>query len=115
MSPRSRTAPLVAHGGAALPYVLGRLTRNHLLHEESTADPAESFARLYFDSALFDTAALEFLVGKVGATRVLLGSDYPFPIGDLAPRKVVETADLKVEERAQILGGSATALLEGIR
>jgi aminocarboxymuconate-semialdehyde decarboxylase len=106
---------LVAHGGAALPYALGRLTRNHLLHEQSTADPVESFARLYFDSVLFDQAALEFLVTKVGATRVLLGSDYPFPIGDLAPRDVVESADLKAEERAQILGDAAAALLDGTR
>jgi aminocarboxymuconate-semialdehyde decarboxylase len=102
---------LVAHGGAALPFVLGRLTRNHLTNAGSTADPLESFARLYFDSVLFDPAALEFLVAKVGAARVLLGSDYPFPIGDLSPRAVVETADLKDEERARILGGSAAALL----
>jgi aminocarboxymuconate-semialdehyde decarboxylase len=103
---------LVAHGGAALPYALGRLARNHVLNKETTADPVESFAHLYFDSVLFDTAALEFLVNKVGAARVLLGSDYPFPIGDLAPREVVETADLKADERARILGGSALSLLD---
>jgi aminocarboxymuconate-semialdehyde decarboxylase len=106
---------LVAHGGAALPYALGRLTRNHLLHQDSTADPVESFAHLYFDSVLFDPVALQFLVTKVGANRVLLGSDYPFPIGDLAPREVVEAADLKADERAQILGGAAEALLDGAR
>jgi aminocarboxymuconate-semialdehyde decarboxylase len=103
---------IVAHGGAALPYVLGRLTRNHLLHKESTADPVESFARLYFDSVLFDPAALEFLVAKAGAARVLLGSDYPFPIGDLSPRDVVESAELKPDDRARILGTTAAALLD---
>lgn len=106
---------LVAHGGAALPYALGRLARNHALNPESTADPVESFAHLYFDSVLFDREALEFLVTKVGANRVLLGSDYPFPIGDLAPREVVEAADLKTEERTQILGATALSLLDGAR
>jgi len=106
---------IVAHGGAALPYVLGRLTRNHLLHKDSTADPVESFAQLYFDTVLFDPAALEFLVAKAGTARVLLGSDYPFPIGDLSPRAIVENAELKPEVRSRILGSTAAALLDGVR
>lgn len=106
---------IVAHGGAALPYVLGRLTRNHLLNKDSTADPVESFAQLYFDTVVFDPAALEFLVAKAGPARVLLGSDYPFPIGDLAPRTVVENAELKPEERSKVLGSTAAALLDGVR
>jgi aminocarboxymuconate-semialdehyde decarboxylase len=104
---------IVAHGGAALPFVLGRLIRNHLTNAGSTADPVESFANLYFDSVVFDPAALEFLVAKAGAARVLLGSDYPFPIGDLSPRTVVETAVIDAGQRTQILGGSAAALLAG--
>jgi len=104
---------VIAHGGAALPFVLGRLTRNHLTNPGSTADPVESFAKLYFDSVLFDPAALEFLVAKAGAARVLLGSDYPFPIGDLSPRAVVETAALDAGQRTQILGGSAATQLDG--
>ncbi|WP_395103547.1 amidohydrolase family protein [Actinomadura sp. SCN-SB] len=106
--PRARI--VVAHGGAALPYVLGRLTRNHALHPQTTADPLESFARLYFDSVVFDPLTLEFLVAKAGAARVLLGSDYPFPIGDLAPREVVGQADLKDSDRTAILGQTAAEL-----
>jgi aminocarboxymuconate-semialdehyde decarboxylase len=106
--PRARI--VVAHGGAALPYVLGRLARNHVI-ATGTADPLESFAQLYFDSVLFDPATLEFLVAKAGAGRVLLGSDYPFPIGDLAPRDVVDRAELTDAERAGIRGGTATSLL----
>jgi aminocarboxymuconate-semialdehyde decarboxylase len=106
---------IVAHGGAALPYVLGRLTRNHLMHPDSTADPVESFGRLFFDSVVFDPGALEFLVAKAGPAKVLLGSDYPFPIGDLSPRTVVEDAVLKPDERALVLGSTAAALLNGAR
>ena len=101
---------VVAHGGGALPYVLGRLIRNHLIDPGGTADPVESFARLYFDSVVFDPGALEFLVAKAGPDRVMLGSDYPFPIGDLTPRAVVERAALPQEHRDQILGGNAARL-----
>jgi aminocarboxymuconate-semialdehyde decarboxylase len=107
--PRARI--VAAHGGAALPYVLGRLARNHSINAGSTADPVESFARLYFDSVVFDPAVLAFLVAKAGRDRVLLGSDYPFPIGDLAPRDVVEGAALRDAARAAILGGNAARLL----
>jgi aminocarboxymuconate-semialdehyde decarboxylase len=101
---------VVAHGGGALPYVLGRLIRNHVIDPGGTADPVESFARLYFDSVVFDPRVLEFLVAKAGPARVLLGSDYPFPIGDPSPRTVVERAALPEEHRDQILGGNAARL-----
>jgi aminocarboxymuconate-semialdehyde decarboxylase len=101
---------VVAHGGAGLPYVLGRLIRSHTINP-GTADPLESFGHLYFDSVVFDPLALEFLVRRTGAPRVLLGSDYPFPIGDLAPAEVVARADLKDDDRAAVLGGTAAGLL----
>jgi aminocarboxymuconate-semialdehyde decarboxylase len=101
---------VAAHGGGALPYVLGRLVRNHVINPGRTADPLESFARLYFDSVVFDPAVLEFLVARAGPDRVLLGSDYPFPIGDLTPQDVVERAALRTGDRAQILGGNAARL-----
>jgi aminocarboxymuconate-semialdehyde decarboxylase len=104
---------LVAHAGAALPYVIGRLVRNHLLNADTTHDPLESFAQLHFDSVVFDSDALGFLVAKVGAERVLLGSDYPFPIGDLAPRGVVNEAELSDLQRVLIESGNARSLFLG--
>lgn len=102
---------VVAHAGGSLPYVLGRLIRNHLLNPQTTADPVESFSRLYFDSVIFDQQALSFLVSRVGAERVLLGSDFPFPIGDPTPRQVISSAVLTEEERALIAGGNAHRIL----
>jgi aminocarboxymuconate-semialdehyde decarboxylase len=104
---------LVAHAGAALPFVLGRLVRNHLMNPDTTSDPLESFAHLYFDSVVFDPQALSFLVDKVGPERILLGSDYPFPIGDLAPRNVVAEAKLDDAQRALIESGNARRLFLG--
>jgi aminocarboxymuconate-semialdehyde decarboxylase len=101
---------VVAHGGGALPYVLGRLIRNHVINPGRTADPVESFAHLYFDSVVFDPGALAFLVARAGLDRVMLGSDYPFPIGDPNPRTVVHRAGLTEGGRGQILGGNAARL-----
>ena len=101
---------VVAHGGGALPYVLGRLVRNHLISGGAFADPLESFARLYFDTVVFDPPALRLLLARAGAGRLLLGSDYPFPIGDPEPRRVIEQAGLAAGDEALILGETATRL-----
>ena len=104
---------IVAHAGAALPYVLGRLVQNHLVNPKTTSDPWESFSKLYFDSVVFDSDALGFLINKVGADRVLLGSDYPFPIGDLAPRDVIVKTNLTDAQRALVDGDNARRLFLG--
>jgi aminocarboxymuconate-semialdehyde decarboxylase len=101
---------VVLTGGAALPYCLGRLMRNHENHPEY-ADPRAGFKNLYFDSLVFEPDVLEFLCQRVGADRVMLGSDWPFPIGDFTPAKVVKNANLSASDRDAILGGTAAELL----
>jgi len=100
---------VISHGGGALPYLLGRLARNRAIHPE-VADPLEGFRRMYYDSVLFDPATLRFMVDKVGVDRVMLGSDYPFPIGDPVPCKVVNGAGFGEIDLAAILGGTAARL-----
>ena len=56
---------------------------------------------------MFHLDAFEFLVDKVGAARVLLGSDYPFPIGDPAPLKVIENSKYDADAKAAMRGGGA--------
>jgi aminocarboxymuconate-semialdehyde decarboxylase len=98
---------VVSHGGAALPFALGRLKRNFDIHPKDYADPVESFRRLYFDTVLFDPRALEFLCDVAGAEKVMLGSDHPFPIGDPAPAKVVTDSSLDAAAKKKILGETA--------
>jgi len=98
---------VLSHGGAALPLVLGRLARNFTIAQGKYADPRKGFEALYFDSVVFDADALRFLAAKAGADRVMLGSDMPFPIGDMEPYKVVHAAGFGECERAGILGGNA--------
>ena len=98
---------VLAHGGAALPYALGRLARNHLIAKGKYADPRKGFEAVYFDSCVFDADALEFLARKSSPERIMLGSDMPFPIGDPAPMRVVQAAGFSDAERNKILGETA--------
>jgi aminocarboxymuconate-semialdehyde decarboxylase len=101
---------VVAHGGGSLPMVLGRLRRNHAINPDTTRDPMASFAALYFDSVVFDPLALEFLLRRAEPGHVMLGSDYPFPIGDLNPAEVVRGARLDAGQRAGVLLGTAESV-----
>jgi aminocarboxymuconate-semialdehyde decarboxylase len=102
---------VVSHGGAALPYALGRLARNHAIAQGKYADPRKGFEAMYFDSVVFDAEALEFLAKKAGAERIMLGSDMPFPIGDPQPRRVIEEGRYFTQAQvAGILGGTARRL-----
>jgi aminocarboxymuconate-semialdehyde decarboxylase len=97
---------VLSHAGGALPYALGRLKRNHAIHRDY-ADPEDGFRRLYFDTVMFEPRALRFLCDVVGADKVMLGSDYPFGIGDPDPTRIVDATPLTEPERRAILGGTA--------
>lgn len=101
---------VISHGGAALPYALGRLRRNYDIHPGKYADPIAEFRQLYFDTVLFEARALRFLCDVAGADKVMLGSDHPFPIGDAVPLRVVDETPLSVAERQGILGETAARL-----
>ncbi len=101
---------VIATGGAALPYALGRMMRHHELHPDDMAEPSAEFRRLYFDTIVFEPETLEYLAAKVGVDRIMLGSDWPFPIGDFAPRKVVEAAHFGDADKAAIMGGNAARI-----
>ncbi len=101
---------IASTGGAALPYALGRLIRNFKAHPGKYSDPREGFSQLYFDSIVFEPEVLDFLVARVGAERVLLGSDWPFPIGDLEPCEVVKKSSLSLNSKARVLETNAQTL-----
>ena len=84
---------------------MGRLRRNYELDRDKLGDPDASLAALYYDTLVHDAATLRFLADRVGADRIMLGSDMPFPIGDLAPIKVVDAAGFSASETKSINGG----------
>jgi aminocarboxymuconate-semialdehyde decarboxylase len=107
---RYRNAKIfVPMGAAGLPFILGRLKRNHKI-TPGISDPVEGLALLYTDSILHDPRVLRFVVEMIGADRVMMGSDMPFPIGDDDPTKIVVAAGLKADQVASINGGLAQSL-----
>lgn len=96
-------------GGAALPFVVGRLRTNYLL-DKKLGDPDAALAAMYYDTIVQDPRSLRFLADVVGADRIMMGSDMPFPIGDLTPMKVVAETKFSDAERASINGGLAQRL-----
>ena len=105
----SRAKIVAGIGGAALPYIVGRLRRNYAL-DKSLGDPDAALAALYYDTIVQDPRTLRYLADMVGAERIMMGSDMPFPIGDLAPLRIVEETPFSDAERASINGGLAQRL-----
>jgi aminocarboxymuconate-semialdehyde decarboxylase len=102
----------ISHGGGYMPYYMGRIARNYLDKPATRANmsksPSEYLRMLYFDSCVYETEVLEALVKRVGADRVLLGSDYP--VGEPKPIEFVESCALSQQEKADIIGGNAARL-----
>ncbi|KPK20501.1 MAG: hypothetical protein AMJ67_00605 [Betaproteobacteria bacterium SG8_41] len=107
---------VLAHGGGHLPYQIGRLAHGHKVRKEARAHtsktPLELLRRFYFDALTHDADALRFLVGKVGADRVTIGTDAPFDMAEENPVAMIEAlTGVSEREREQILGLNALALL----
>jgi aminocarboxymuconate-semialdehyde decarboxylase len=64
-------------------------------------------SRLYFDSWVADPRALQYLLDTCGVDRVMLGTDYPFPLGEQEPGAGIAALDLTDAEQARIYHGTA--------
>jgi aminocarboxymuconate-semialdehyde decarboxylase len=106
-----------AHGGGAFPWTIGRIdhawhVRPDLCATCTQSSPRQQVDRLYFDSLVHDAQALRYLIGLVGIQRIALGSDYPFPLGEAEPGKLIESLDeLSDEQRRRLLAGTALEFL----
>jgi aminocarboxymuconate-semialdehyde decarboxylase len=104
---------IVAHGGAALPYLIGRFEKGDEVELASrrrmTAHPTDYLRRLYYDCITYDLGALRYLISVVGADRVLFGTDWPHQVHDVAG-SLANTAALPPEQRDAIRGMTALGL-----
>lgn len=101
-----------AHGGGSFPSTVGRIThgfdaRPDLCAVDNDVSPREYLKKIYFDSLVHDAAVLDLLVGFAGADRVMLGTDYPFPLGELEPGKLIESMRYDDATKEMLLSGSA--------
>jgi aminocarboxymuconate-semialdehyde decarboxylase len=106
---------LLAHGGGALLAVRGRMRHAHGFQPQARArlreSPEDSIRRFHFDTLTHDEALLRSLIDFAGPDRVLLGSDYPFDMGDARHVETVRSLGLAPDVEAAILGGNAERLL----
>lgn len=107
----------VVHGGGYLPFYWARMDHawqartDGRVHLE-TRRPSEDLRRIYVDTVLFDPTLLATLIGTMGADQVLLGTDYPYDMGEEDPVAFVGSVQgLGDQERDLILGGTAARLL----
>ena len=103
----------VAHGGGYLAQCPGRLNRTanpeYTDHVFSQL-PSEYLRRLYFDTVVYDSMEIENLVRRWGADRILLGSDWPYPMGEKNPLALLQSCSLSDSERDKVAGRNAARL-----
>jgi aminocarboxymuconate-semialdehyde decarboxylase len=105
---------VVAHGGGYLPHYFGRLDRNVKAHPHSAVNisrrPSEYLRDLHYDTCLYEPAMLEALAARVGADRLVMGSD--FPVGETDPVGfVTRCPSLSPDDVELVVGGTLAGLL----
>ena len=108
--------PILCHAGGYLPYQWDRLDTSYNTRPEArqriSKPPTEYLKRFFYDNANFHLPALRCALETVGPDRFMLGSDYPFAVGDIA--KMVSTFEalgLTPEQRERIESGNALSVL----
>lgn len=105
--PRLRVA--FAHGGGAFPATLGRIqhgfeVRPDLCAVDNKVSPRDHIGKFWVDSLVHDDQVLRSLISLFGDTRIALGSDYPFPLGEDRPGAMIESMkDLALETRERLM------------
>ena len=101
-----------AHGGGSFPSTIGRIehgfnVRPDLCAVDNNVNPKNYLGQFYLDSLVHDHAMLKYLIDLVGPEMVALGTDYPFPLGELEPGKLINTSDLPDDTKSMLLGQNA--------
>jgi len=106
-----------AHGGGAFPGAIGRIeagfrARPDLCAVDNPVNPRAYLGRFYVDSLVHDAEVLRYLLTLMGAGRIVLGSDYPFPLGESRPGELIESLpELSPAARDTLLARSALEFL----
>ena len=74
--------------------------------------PRKYLGRIYFDSLVHEAAKLDYLLKLVGADQIALGSDYPFPLGEEHPGKLIESMPYDDAIKSMLLYGTALNWLQ---
>jgi len=105
--PKLRVA--FAHGGGSFPGTFGRIehgfkVRPDLVAVDNKIDPRSYLGKFWVDSLVHDEDALAFIVNFFGESKVALGTDFPFPLGEEEPGKMIEgTSQLSITTKERLL------------
>src|SRR5882672_979527 len=109
-----------AHGGGFLPSYAGRSDQGCHVFPDRCAGPkdgalkkkpTEYLKQMYYDNIIFSPEAMRHIIAEVGASQIVVGTDYPYPWTKTAVDLVMSTPGLSDADRAAILGGTAAKLL----
>ena len=106
-----------AHGGGSFPYTLGRIehgfeVRPELCAVDNVRNPREYLGKFWLDSLVHDELMLRFLVRLFGADKIALGTDYPFPLGELESGKLIESSNFDAKTKTELMHGAALKWLD---
>lgn len=104
--PKLRVA--FAHGGGSFPFTLGRIEHGFKVRPDLTAldnpiNPRDYVGRFWIDSLVHDRKAMEYLIDLFGDEHICMGSDYPFPLGEAKPGRLIEKMDLGKKSTKRLL------------
>ena len=106
---------VLPHAGGALLNIVGRLDHGWNVipaAKQSAQAPSAYLHRFMYDTIAHSKPLMEYIISQVGVERIMLGSDYCFPVGCDRPVEVVEELRLNSDQRKMILGGTAAKLLK---
>jgi aminocarboxymuconate-semialdehyde decarboxylase len=112
--PKLRVA--FAHGGGSFPATIGRIEHGFIMRPDLCAvdnnvNPRHYLGKFWIDALVHDPAMLRVVVDQMGADHVAMGTDYPFPLGELVPGELINSMPYDRATKAQLLGGAALGWL----
>ncbi len=101
-----------AHGGGSFPATLGRIehgfqVRPDLCAVDNPYNPKKYLGKFYLDSLVHDPKMLQYIVDLFGVDKVMLGSDYPFPLGEDIPGKMIKENPFSLNDKHKLLNQNA--------
>ena len=101
-----------AHGGGSFPATIGRIEhgfncRPDLVAIDNSVNPREYLGKFWIDSLVHDEEMLRYIIKLFGSEKIALGSDYPFPLGENEPGKLIRDLNFDTRTSENLLHGSA--------
>mgnify|MGYP002381338932 FL=1 len=105
-----------AHGGGSFPLTIGRIehgfnVRPDLVQVDNNINPRDYIGKFWIDSLVHDDKAMQYIIDVMGADKICLGSDYPFPLGEQHPGKLIEQMNFDKEMQEKLLFKNAQGWL----